>query len=117
MKAALTACIVSNHGGRQLDGTIAPLRALPGVVSEAGNMAVMMDSGVRRGTDVLKALALGAHFVFIGRPFLYAASIGGEDGVRHAVGAAARRDLPQHGDARHQQPVRNEAGFSGAVTQ
>jgi L-lactate dehydrogenase (cytochrome) len=48
-------------------------------------MAVMLDSGVRRGTDVLKALALGAHFVFVGRPFLYAAAIGGEDGVKHAV--------------------------------
>ncbi len=87
--------LVSNHGGRQLDGTIAPLRALPGVVSEAGNMAVLMDSGVRRGTDVLKALALGAHFVFIGRPFLYAASIGGEDGVRHAV-ALLREEISRN---------------------
>jgi L-lactate dehydrogenase (cytochrome) len=77
--------IISNHGGRQLDGTIAPLRALPGAVAEAGDMAIMMDSGVRRGTDVLKALALGAHFVFVGRPFLYAAAIAGEAGVRHAV--------------------------------
>jgi L-lactate dehydrogenase (cytochrome) len=77
--------LVSNHGGRQLDGTIAPLRALPGAVAEKGNMAVMMDSGVRRGTDVLKALALGADFVFVGRPFLYAASIAGEPGLRHAV--------------------------------
>ena len=48
-------------------------------------MTVMMDSGVRRGTDVLKALALGAQFVFVGRPFLYAAAIAGEPGVRHAV--------------------------------
>jgi L-lactate dehydrogenase (cytochrome) len=87
--------LVSNHGGRQLDGTIAPLRALPGAVAEAGNMAVMMDSGVRRGTDVLKALALGAHFVFIGRPFLYAASIGGEGGVRHAV-ALMREEISRN---------------------
>jgi L-lactate dehydrogenase (cytochrome) len=77
--------MVSNHGGRQLDGAVSPLRALPGVVSEAGNMAVMLDSGVRRGTDVLKALALGAHFVFVGRPFLYAATIAGAAGVRHAA--------------------------------
>ncbi len=77
--------IVSNHGGRQLDGAIAPLRALPGVVAEAGDMTVMMDSGVRRGTDVLKAFALGAKFVFLGRPILYAAAIGGDDGVHHAV--------------------------------
>ncbi|MBI3938951.1 MAG: alpha-hydroxy-acid oxidizing protein, partial [Betaproteobacteria bacterium] len=77
--------IVSNHGGRQLDGAVAPLRVLPGIVSRAGTMTVMMDSGVRRGTDVLKALALGARFVFVGRPFLYAAAIGGEPGVSHAI--------------------------------
>jgi L-lactate dehydrogenase (cytochrome) len=77
--------IVSNHGGRQLDGAIAPLRVLPGIVSQAGGMTVMIDSGIRRGTDVLKALALGAHFVFVGRPFLYAAAVAGEAGVRHAI--------------------------------
>ena len=77
--------IVSNHGGRQLDGAVAPLRVLPGIAAEAGGMTVMMDGGVRRGTDVLKALALGAQFVFVGRPFLYAAAIAGESGVRHAV--------------------------------
>jgi L-lactate dehydrogenase (cytochrome) len=78
--------IVSNHGGRQLDGALAPLRALPAVAAEAGGMTVMMDSGIRRGTDVLKALALGARFVFVGRPFLYAAVLAGDAGVRHAVG-------------------------------
>ncbi|MCC7079850.1 MAG: alpha-hydroxy-acid oxidizing protein [Burkholderiales bacterium] len=77
--------IVSNHGGRQLDGAVAPLRALPGVKAQAGDMTVMMDSGVRRGTDVLKALALGAQFVFIGRPFLYAAVVAGDEGVAHAI--------------------------------
>jgi L-lactate dehydrogenase (cytochrome) len=77
--------IVSNHGGRQLDGAVAPLRVLPGIVAQAGDMTVMMDSGIRRGTDVLKALALGAQFVFVGRPFLYAAAIAGEAGVRHAI--------------------------------
>jgi L-lactate dehydrogenase (cytochrome) len=77
--------IVSNHGGRQLDGTVAPLRALPRVAAEAGDMTVMLDSGIRRGTDVLKALALGAQFVFVGRPFLYAAAVAGEAGVRHAA--------------------------------
>ena len=77
--------IVSNHGGRQLDGAVAPLRVLPGIAAKAGGMTVMMDSGVRRGTDVLKALALGAHFVFVGRPFLYAAAIAGEPGVLHAI--------------------------------
>lgn len=78
--------IVSNHGGRQLDHAVAPLRVLPGIVAEAGDMAVMMDGGVRRGTDVLKALALGAQFVFVGRPFLYAAAVAGDAGVQHAIG-------------------------------
>jgi L-lactate dehydrogenase (cytochrome) len=77
--------MVSNHGGRQLDGAVAPFRALPGAVAEAGDMAIMLDSGVRRGTDVLKALAMGAHYVFVGRPFLYASAIAGEPGLRHAV--------------------------------
>jgi L-lactate dehydrogenase (cytochrome) len=77
--------IVSNHGGRQLDGAVAPLRVLPAIAAQAGGMTVMMDSGVRRGTDVLKALALGAQFVFLGRPFFYAAALAGEPGVRHAV--------------------------------
>ncbi|HEY0296816.1 MAG TPA: alpha-hydroxy acid oxidase [Bordetella sp.] len=77
--------IVSNHGGRQLDGAVAPLRVLPQIAEAAGDMAVMMDSGIRRGTDVLKALALGARCVFLGRPFNYAAAVGGEAGVAHAI--------------------------------
>jgi L-lactate dehydrogenase (cytochrome) len=77
--------IVSNHGGRQLDGTVAPLRVLPGIVAACPQVPVMIDSGFRRGTDVLKALALGAKFVFIGRPFNYAASVAGEAGVRKAI--------------------------------
>jgi L-lactate dehydrogenase (cytochrome) len=77
--------IVSNHGGRQLDGSIAPLRVLPEIAGVCGAIPVMMDSGIRRGTDVLKALALGAQFVFVGRPFNYAAAIAGEAGVRHAI--------------------------------
>jgi L-lactate dehydrogenase (cytochrome) len=77
--------IVSNHGGRQLDHAIAPMRVLPEIVAAAGGMPVMLDSGVRRGTDVIKALALGAKFVFVGRPFNFAASIAGEAGVTHAI--------------------------------
>ncbi len=77
--------IVSNHGGRQLDGSVSPLRVLPGIVAAAGDVPVMLDGGVRRGTDVLKALALGARFVFVGRPFIYAAAIAGERGVLHAI--------------------------------
>jgi L-lactate dehydrogenase (cytochrome) len=84
-EAGADGVIVSNHGGRQLDSAIAPLDALADVAREAGDMAVMIDGGIRRGTDVLKALALGAHFVFLGRPFLYAAAIAGERGVAHAA--------------------------------
>lgn len=77
--------ILSNHGGRQLDGAVSPMRALPEALDVAGEMAVMIDSGFRRGTDVIKALALGARCAFIGRPFNYAAAIGGEAGVEHAI--------------------------------
>jgi L-lactate dehydrogenase (cytochrome) len=77
--------IVSNHGGRQLDGTVSPMRVLERVAAEAGSITVMMDGGIRRGGDILKARALGAQFVFVGRPFLYAAAIAGETGVRHAI--------------------------------
>ncbi|HEY1228852.1 MAG TPA: alpha-hydroxy acid oxidase, partial [Ramlibacter sp.] len=77
--------IVSNHGGRQLDGAVSPLQALPQVVAAVPDLAVMMDSGVRRGSDVLKTIALGARFVFVGRPFLYAAAVGGEAGVAHGI--------------------------------
>jgi L-lactate dehydrogenase (cytochrome) len=77
--------IISSHGGRQLDHAIAPLLVLSEIKAVAGEMAVMIDSGIRRGTDVLKALALGADFVFIGRPFMFAAAIGGQTGVEHAI--------------------------------
>lgn len=76
--------IVSNHGGRQLDGAVAPLRMLPAIVEQAGDMTVMLDGGVRRGTDVIKAMALGARAVFVGRPFNFAAAVAGEAGVAHA---------------------------------
>jgi L-lactate dehydrogenase (cytochrome) len=77
--------IVSNHGGRQLDYTMSSLRTLPEIAAQAGGMTVMLDGGIRRGTDVLKALALGAQFVFVGRPMLYAAVAGGEAGVQRAL--------------------------------
>ncbi|MCC6246258.1 MAG: alpha-hydroxy-acid oxidizing protein [Rubrivivax sp.] len=77
--------IVSNHGGRQMDGAISPLRVLPEIVAAAPKLTVMMDSGIRRGSDVLKALSLGARCVFNGRSFNYAATVGGEAGVCHAI--------------------------------
>lgn len=77
--------IVSNHGGRQLDGAVPPLRVLPGIAAACPGIPVMLDGGIRRGTDVIKALALGAKFVFLGRPFMFAAAVGGEAGVRRAI--------------------------------
>jgi L-lactate dehydrogenase (cytochrome) len=88
--------IVSNHGGRQLDGSVSPLRMLAHVVKACPDMTVMIDSGFRRGTDVLKAVALGAKCAFIGRPMNYAACIGGQEGVEHAIGlinAELRADM------------------------
>ncbi|MBY5925719.1 MULTISPECIES: alpha-hydroxy acid oxidase [unclassified Halomonas] len=78
--------IVSNHGGRQLDATVAPLTMLPEVLEATeGAIPVMIDGSFRRGGQVLKALALGADFVFIGRPYNYAASVAGHAGVAHAT--------------------------------
>lgn len=84
-EAGADGVIVSNHGGRQLDGARPALAALPAIAEVAGTMSVMIDGGIRRGSDVLKALALGADFVFLGRPFLFAAAARGEAGVGHAI--------------------------------
>jgi L-lactate dehydrogenase (cytochrome) len=76
------ALIVSNHGGRQLDGAESSIRALPSVADAVGSkIEVWMDGGVRTGQDILKAIALGAKGVLIGRAFLYGLGAGGEQGV------------------------------------
>ena len=78
--------IVSNHGGRQLDGAPASLQALPAIVDEVGSeLDVIMDGGIRRGSDVIKALALGAKAVMVGRPLLYGVSAGGQEGAERAL--------------------------------
>jgi 4-hydroxymandelate oxidase len=78
-----SAVIVSNHGGRQLDSVPAPITMLREVVDAiAGRAEVLLDGGVRRGTDVLKALALGARAVLVGRPLLWGLTLDGEAGVR-----------------------------------
>jgi isopentenyl diphosphate isomerase/L-lactate dehydrogenase-like FMN-dependent dehydrogenase len=78
--------IVSNHGGRQVDGAVASLDALPGVVEAVnGKVDVLFDGGIRRGSDVFKAIALGAKCVLLGRPYCYGLALGGEDGVREVV--------------------------------
>jgi L-lactate dehydrogenase (cytochrome) len=85
--AGATALVLSNHGGRQLDRTPAPIEMLPEVVAAVGNRAeVLIDGGIRRGTDVLMALALGAKACMIGRPFLYGLAAGGEAGVDRVLG-------------------------------
>ncbi|HJZ61215.1 MAG TPA: alpha-hydroxy acid oxidase [Miltoncostaeaceae bacterium] len=79
--------VVSNHGGRQLDGVAASLDALPAVADAVGGaLEIHLDSGVRRGTDVLVALALGARACLVGRPISYANALGGEEGVARALG-------------------------------
>jgi isopentenyl diphosphate isomerase/L-lactate dehydrogenase-like FMN-dependent dehydrogenase len=78
--------IVSNHGGRQVDGAIATLDALPGIVAAVGGRApVLLDGGIRGGADIFKALALGARAVLVGRPYAYALAIAGEAGVRELL--------------------------------
>jgi 4-hydroxymandelate oxidase len=78
----LTGIIVSNHGGRNFDTVPATIDALPAVVEKvAGRVPVLVDGGIRRGTDVLKALAFGANAVLIGRPYLYGLGAAGEAGV------------------------------------
>ncbi|HEU5311331.1 MAG TPA: alpha-hydroxy acid oxidase [Candidatus Eisenbacteria bacterium] len=86
IQAGVSGIVVSNHGGRQLDGCEPTLRALPHVVeAAAGRVEVLMDGGVRRGTDVLKALGLGARAVLVGRPVLWGLTAGGEAGVRFTL--------------------------------
>jgi isopentenyl diphosphate isomerase/L-lactate dehydrogenase-like FMN-dependent dehydrogenase len=86
-EAGVEGVVVSNHGGRQLDGVAASLDALPEVAEEVGDRAeVLLDSGVRRGTDVVKALALGAKAVLAGRAPLWGLAVGGAEGVEQILG-------------------------------
>ena len=86
VERGIAGIIVSNHGGRQLDTVPATIEALPEVVEAvAGRCEVYLDGGVRRGTDVLKALALGARAVFVGRPILWGLAVAGADGAQHAL--------------------------------
>lgn len=93
IQAGAAAIVVSNHGGRNLDTAVATIDALPDITARVGKrMPVLLDGGVRRGTDVLKAVALGADAVLIGRPYVHGLAVNGADGVA-AVIAILRREL------------------------
>jgi isopentenyl diphosphate isomerase/L-lactate dehydrogenase-like FMN-dependent dehydrogenase len=86
VEVGIDGIVVSNHGGRQVDGAVATIDALPGVVEAvAGRVPVLLDSGVRGGADMFKALALGARAVLIGRPYAYGLAIAGEQGVGEVI--------------------------------
>jgi 4-hydroxymandelate oxidase len=99
--AGASALVVSNHGGRQLDGAVAGADALAEVVSaSAGKVEVYVDGGIRQGTDVLKALALGARAVLVGRPLLWGMAVAGAAGaqaVLDQLGAELARDMARAG--------------------
>jgi lactate 2-monooxygenase len=104
--------VVSNHGGRQVDGAIASLDALPGIVEAVGDeLDVLLDSGVRSGADVVKALALGADAVLLGRPYVWGLAAGGEAGVLAVLrGILAELDLTL-GLCGHATPRELDAGL------
>ncbi|HEY2505981.1 MAG TPA: alpha-hydroxy-acid oxidizing protein [Streptosporangiaceae bacterium] len=92
-EAGMDGIVVSNHGGRQVDGAVASLDALPMIAEAVGSrLTVLFDSGIRGGADMLKALALGAQAVLLGRPYAYGLALGGEAGVRHVL-RALRNDF------------------------
>ena len=85
VEAGADGVVVSNHGGRQLDGSLAAIEALPEVVEAAGSAVVMLDGGVRRGSDIVKAIALGARGVLLGRATLYGVAAAGQAGAARAL--------------------------------
>jgi isopentenyl diphosphate isomerase/L-lactate dehydrogenase-like FMN-dependent dehydrogenase len=86
VRCGVQGIVVSNHGGRQVDGAIASLDALPDIADAVGGeIDVLFDSGIRTGADIVKALALGAKAVLVGRPWVYGLGLGGQDGVRHVL--------------------------------
>ena len=111
LACGLDGVVVSNHGGRQLDSAASPMQVLPQIAAAAGGrLTVLADSGFRRGGDILKGIALGAQLVLCGRPILYGAALGGEEGAAHALQllrAEVDRDLALLG-------MNDVAGLAGA---
>lgn len=86
VKAGVDGIVVSNHGGRQYDGAVGSLGALPGIVDAVGDkLTILFDSGIRTGADIMKALALGAKAVLVGRPIFYGLAVSGEAGAEHVL--------------------------------
>ena len=86
LDAGVDGIVVSNHGGRQVDGAVGTLDALPGIVERVGGrVPLLLDGGVRRGPDAFKAIALGATAVLLGRPYAWGLAVAGEAGVREVL--------------------------------
>jgi isopentenyl diphosphate isomerase/L-lactate dehydrogenase-like FMN-dependent dehydrogenase len=107
----MDAVVVSNHGGRQIDGSVTSLDALPAIVDAVGgDLQVLLDSGVRSGADIVKAVALGADAVLLGRPYAWGLAVDGEAGVLAVLrGMLAELDLTI-GLAGHTSPGQLDAG-------
>ncbi len=106
-RRGLDGIVVSNHGGRQVDGAIASLDALPPIAAAVGDeLAILFDSGVRSGADVLKALALGADAVCLGRPYIWGLALDGQAGRRSSAEDDPRRARPDDGPLRPDLPRR-----------
>ncbi|WP_424139810.1 alpha-hydroxy-acid oxidizing protein [Roseomonas chloroacetimidivorans] len=107
LDAGVDGIIVSNHGGRQVNGAVSSMEARPGIVDAVdGRVPILFDCGIRTGADIIKAIALGARAVLIGRPYVYALALAGEAGVREVIrnfatdldltlGLAGRRSLSE----------------------
>ena len=104
----------SNHGGRQANGGIPAIDCLPGVVEAADGLPVLFDSGIRSGADIVKALALGATAVGIGRPYAYGLALGGTDGVVARAAISVGRSRPDHGRRRLSNAQRSHPGSTSA---
>ena len=114
MKTGAQALVVSNHGGRQLDGAPSSIEVLPEIVDAVGSqIEVLFDGGIRSGQDVMRALALGAKSCMIGRAYVYGLGAFGEPGVAKAIDLIAQRTQHHHGPVRRQHHRRDRRPRAG----